>query len=72
MPTGTVKKLPNVKNYAFVVVEGEPGEEIFLHRTAVADDGFDQLRHGQRVRFEVGPDPRDTKKRAAREVTPAE
>ncbi len=71
MPTGTVKRLPSVKNYAFVVQDGTT-EEVFFHRTAVVDGRFDQLRHGQRVRFEVAPDPRNATKRQATGVTPVE
>lgn len=71
MPTGTVKRVPNVKNYAFVVEDGAT-EEIFFHRTAVVDDRFDELRHGQRVRFEIGSDPRNATKRQATSVTPVE
>lgn len=72
MAIGTVKRLPSVRNYGFVVPEGTTGEEIFFHRTAVADDAFDQLRHGQRVRFEVVPDPRNAGKPQAVNVTPVE
>ena len=70
LSTGTVKRIPNVRNYGFVVVEGDPGEEVFFHRTAVADDGFDRLRHGQRVAFAIVPDPRNVNKRHAVGVTP--
>lgn len=70
MATGIVKRLPNVQNYGFVVLEGTPGEELFFHRTSVAGDGFDELRQGQRVRFEIVPDPRNATKRQAVEVTP--
>lgn len=72
MATGTVKRLSNVTKYAFVVVEGGPGEELFFHRSAVADDGFDELRQGQRVTFDVVPDPRNATKRQAIGVKPVE
>ena len=70
MATGTVKRLPNVKNYAFVQADDTPGEEIFFHRTVVADDGFDELRQGQRVTFDLVNDPRNAGKRQAVAVTP--
>lgn len=72
MATGNVKRLSNVTKYAFVVVEGGPSEELFFHRSAVADDAFDQLRQGQRVTFDVVPDPRNANKRQAVDVKPAE
>lgn len=71
MATGTVKRIPNVQNYAFVMPEGAPGEEVFFHRTAVADDGFDEIRQGQRVTFEIVQDPRNAGKRQAVKVAPA-
>jgi len=72
LATGNVKRLSNVTKYAFVVVEGGPSEELFFHRSAVADDAFDQLRQGQRVTFDVVPDPRNANKRQAVDVKPAE
>ena len=73
MAIGTVKRVPNVRNYGFVVVGGDGStEEIFFHRTQVAGDRFDQLQPGQRVRFEIVRDPRDTTKRRAVDVTPVE
>jgi CspA family cold shock protein len=70
LSVGIVKKVPNVTRYGFVVVEDGPQEEIFFHRDDVADDGFDQLQPGQRVTFEVVPDPRNARKRQAIAVTP--
>jgi CspA family cold shock protein len=46
-----------------------PGD-LFFHRTAVADDGFAQLRVGQPVRFDEVPDPRDPGRRRAVQVAP--
>ena len=70
MSTGTVKRIPNVKNYAFVVVEDGPTEEVFFHRSVVADDRFDDLQQGQRVTFQIVPDPRNAGKRQAVDVRP--
>ncbi|MDP9356812.1 MAG: cold shock domain-containing protein [Chloroflexota bacterium] len=73
MATGTVKTVPNVKNYAFIIRDGETvveNREIFFHRTSVADDGFDSLRDGQRVNYEEERDPRDSSRRRAVRVTP--
>lgn len=73
MASGTVKRVPNVKNYGFIVVGEEPTtEEVFFHRTGVADDAFDQLSNGQRVTFELVRDERDTSKRRAVDVAPVE
>jgi CspA family cold shock protein len=72
LATGTVKRIPNVKNYAFVVPEGTPGEEIFFHRSNVAGDRFDEIRQGQRVTFEIVQDTRNAGKRIAINVAPVE
>ena len=45
-------------------------DALFFHRTAVADDGFAQLRVGQPVRFDEVPDPRDPSRRRAVQVAP--
>lgn len=71
MPTGIVKRVPNVDKYGFVLVgEGPGAEEVFFHRTDVADDGFEKLQDGQRVTFEVIPDTRHPRKRRAVKVQP--
>lgn len=72
MATGTVKRIPNVKNYGFIIAQDNPSEELFFHRTVVAGDGFDDLRPGQSVQFEVVSDPRNAGKRQAINVTPVE
>ncbi|GIW04235.1 MAG: hypothetical protein KatS3mg059_0855 [Thermomicrobiales bacterium] len=73
MPTGTVKRVPNVKNYGFIVAGGEATpEEIFFHRSSVAGDQFDALQPGDRVSFELAPDPQHRGKRRAINVRPVE
>jgi len=70
---GIVKRLPNVKNYGFLVIEEDSAPvEVFFHRTSVVDDGFDNLAAGQKVNFEIQRDPRDTSKRRAVGVAPLE
>ena len=71
MAIGIVKRVPNVKNYGFLVIEEDAAPaEVFFHRTSVADDGFDTLTPGQKVNFEIQLDPRDRTKRRAIHVTP--
>jgi CspA family cold shock protein len=72
LTTGIVKRVPNVKNYGFLVIEEDSAPaEVFFHRTSVVDDGFDTLTPGQKVTFEIQADPRDRTKRRAVQVTPA-
>lgn len=73
MATGTVKRIPNVKNYGFIVAGSEAApEEIFFHRSSVTDDQFDALQPGARVSYEIAPDPQHTGKRRAINVRPAD
>jgi cold shock protein len=44
--------------------------DLFFHRSAVALNGFDSLQEGQRVSFEVEPDPRDARRQRALQVRP--
>jgi cold shock protein len=51
MKQGTVKWFNKEKGYGFLSVEGE--EDIFVHYSAIQDEGFKALEEGQRVEFEV-------------------
>ena len=51
MPEGTVKWFSNEKGYGFI--EREQGEDVFVHFSAIAMDGYKTLTEGQRVEFEI-------------------
>ena len=51
MATGTVKRL--VRDRGFGFIEGADGTELFFHRSALRTGGFDDLKEGQAVEFEV-------------------
>ena len=51
MAQGTVKWFSNEKGYGFI--ERESGEDVFVHFTAIAGEGYKSLTEGQRVEFEV-------------------
>lgn len=51
MSQGTVKWFNNEKGYGFITQEG--GEDVFVHYTSIAGEGFRTLHEGQRVQFEV-------------------
>jgi CspA family cold shock protein len=53
---GTVKWFSNEKGYGFIEREG--GDDVFVHFTAIAMDGFKTLTEGQRVEFEVVQGPK--------------
>lgn len=48
-PHGVIAALVAEQDYGFV--SASDGREIYFHRNAVADDGFDALKVGQEVRF---------------------
>ena len=63
---GTVTKLKADRGYGFIRPD-EGGEEVFFHRSVVADDGYDRLQEGQAVTYETENSPRGPR---AANVTP--
>lgn len=53
---GTVKWFNDSKGYGFI--EGENGQDVFVHFSAIQSNGFKSLSEGQRVEFEVTDGPR--------------
>jgi CspA family cold shock protein len=71
MAEGTIRTIRDDKGYGFLAPEGTSGRnDLFFHRSAVEDNGFDLLRVGQRVSFDEEPDPRDPSRRRAVRVRP--
>ena len=53
---GTVKWFSNPKGYGFIT--REMGEDVFVHYSAIAAEGFRTLEEGQRVEFNVEQGPK--------------
>jgi cold shock protein len=51
LETGTVKWFNAEKGFGFISVEG--GDDVFVHFSAIAGDGFKSLDEGQRVEFNI-------------------
>ncbi|MDQ0160686.1 cold-shock protein [Alkalibacillus sp. S2W] len=51
MQNGTVKWFNAEKGYGFIQVEG--GDDVFVHYSAINEDGFKTLDEGQDVEFEI-------------------
>jgi len=51
MAQGTVKWFNAAKGYGFI--SREDGEDVFVHYSAIAGEGFRSLEEGQSVEFEV-------------------
>jgi len=52
MARGKVKWFSDAKGYGFISPD-EPGPDLFVHYTSIADSGFKTLAEGQMVEFEV-------------------
>jgi CspA family cold shock protein len=48
---GTVKWFDEQKGYGFI--EREDGDDVFVHFSAIEEEGFKTLEDGQKVEFEV-------------------
>ncbi|HEC83595.1 MAG TPA: cold-shock protein [Firmicutes bacterium] len=51
MPRGKVKWFNEAKGYGFI--EQEDGPDVFVHYTAIEEQGFRSLSEGQEVEFEI-------------------
>ncbi len=51
MATGTVKWFNDKKGFGFISIED--GEDIYVHHTAIENDGFRTLEEGDKVEFEI-------------------
>ena len=49
--TGNVKWFDNKKGYGFI--EQEDGDDVFVHYSAIEEEGFKSLEEGQEVEFEI-------------------
>lgn len=54
--TGTVKWFNSGKGYGFISREG--GDDVFVHYSAIAGDGFRNLQEGQVVEFSIEQGPK--------------
>lgn len=79
MATGHITRMQYDKGFGFIMESGgsassgaRSGNDLFFHRTAVVSGVFDDLREGQNVSFESGPDPRDSSRFRASDVRPVD
>ena len=67
MVQGTVKWFNAEKGFGFISNDNG-GEDVFVHFTAIISDGFRTLEEGQKVTFDMEPDPKDSSKFRATNV----
>ena len=51
MNKGTVKWFNAEKGYGFIT--GEDGQDVFVHFSGIAADGYKSLEEGQKVTFDI-------------------
>lgn len=70
MNFGTVKWFNAEKGFGFISRD-EGGDDVFVHFSAINTEGFRTLNEGQKVTFDVEPDPKNTEKLRAVNVSVA-
>jgi len=58
--TGTVKWFSKEKGYGFITRDDNKGD-VFVHFSAIKQEGFKTLNQGQKVKFEVEEDVKGPK-----------
>jgi len=68
MNNGTVKWFNAEKGYGFISNDNG-GDDVFVHFSAIQGTGYRTLSEGQKVSYDVEPDPKNSSKMRAVNVT---
>jgi CspA family cold shock protein len=63
---GKVKWFSNVKGYGFI--ERPDGGDVFVHYSAIQEDGYKSLKQGQLVEFELVESPKGPQAEAVKKI----
>ncbi len=61
MNNGTVKWFNSEKGYGFIT-NNDGSNDVFVHFSAIAGEGFKSLKEGDKVTFDTETDPKNSKK----------
>lgn len=64
MFSGTVKWFDSGKGFGFISNDNG-GDDVFVHFSSIVSDGYKSLTDGQKVTFDVEPDPKNSRKTRA-------
>lgn len=60
MPKGTVKWFNDKKGFGFIV-DPQVGEDVFVHFSAIAAEGYRTLKEGEVVEYELQKDQKGSR-----------
>ena len=70
MNNGTVKWFNSEKGFGFISNDNG-GDDVFVHFSAIQNDGYKALNEGEKVSFDTEQDPKDSRKLRAINVKAA-